>query len=167
MAMSDIIAAGALLVAIASMAVSALTFRRAVAVEKPIAWISLTAVEGVQYEWKGQVTFYNRSREPWRVQKFALPVTEYPVSRKQDFIIVQEVAGGTREALIVAPPAGDPDVQPGETKSFAIHVKRGDLSTASVFRAHVHASALAAGLLSRAIKLPLQASLSSGITLRI
>jgi hypothetical protein len=84
---SDVIASLALAVSMASAYFSYRTHRRSIEAERPICWLEVLPTT-IQDAFLATVNFENRTPYPIRVSKLSVPIVEFPIGRKQDFVIL-------------------------------------------------------------------------------
>jgi hypothetical protein len=151
---SEIISILALLVSALSLGVAFLSYWRSYLAQQPIAWLEVQPTL-IPNEWLGKIHILNRSTFGWRVVQADVPLTKFPVTDKQDFLIRAAIESENENTSPAAPPATVGDavrraydlhreqagfnlqatfsggILPGESGTCSIILRRGPLSDAS------------------------------------
>jgi hypothetical protein len=93
----ELISALALAVSFLSLAVSFFMAWRTAAAEKPLAWVKLEPT-GKPDCWLAMIHLRNRSKFDVRAASVSVPIKAVPVTRKQDFLIIEYSKGLTTAA---------------------------------------------------------------------
>jgi hypothetical protein len=135
MSRSEVISILALLVSALSLGVAFLSYWRSYLAEQPNAWLEGLTTQ-IPNEWLANIHLINRSSFGWRARHAVVPVTVWPVTDKQDFLMragpnaspnpVESEASAFNYKVALSG-----GVLPGESAAWAVVLRRGPLSDAS------------------------------------
>jgi hypothetical protein len=131
---TEIISILALLVSALSLGVAFLSYWRSYLAQQPIAWLEVQSTQ-IPNEWLAKIHVLNRSPFGWRVVQAVVPLTKFPLTDKQDFLIraIESENGSTSPATgfnLQASFSGG--ILPGESGICSVILRRGPLSDASL-----------------------------------
>jgi len=135
----EVVSVLALLVSGLSLGVAFLSFWRSYLAQQPLAWLEVQTTQ-IPNEWLATIHLRNRSPFDWRAVHAMVPLTKFPLTDKQDFLLGKVLSApfeserGNRSltATFNLKASLHGTVLAGESGLFSVVLRRGPLSDATV-----------------------------------